>query len=227
MSISSKWRKFRNESGFEIIANLVTWFYKLEKIFYRSKCINFPKEKCVFAFWHSQQCAVFSCCQITPTCVMVSNSKDGEIVARAAQGVGLLTARGSATRGGAKASLEMIKKIKEENASGALMVDGPKGPNKVVKKGIVEIAKITQVPIVPAVTWSPQKRYLKFEKSWDKFRFPLFGTMLVVLFDNPIYVSENATDEEIEQIRLKIENRLKEMYEDVKKNYHNYLKKEA
>ena len=157
---------------------------------------------------------------------MVSSSKDGEIVARAAQGVGLSTVRGSATRGGAKASLEMIKKIKEENISGALMVDGPKGPNRKVKKGIIEIAKITQVPIVPVVSWSPQKRYLKF-KSWDEFRFPLFGTMLVVLFDDPIYVPENVTDEGIEKIRLQIENKMQEMYEDVKKNYYNYLKKEA
>ena len=226
-SISHKWRKFRNEYGFEIIATLVTWFYKLEKIFYRSKCINFPKEKCVFAFWHAHQCATFSCSQIRPTCVMVSDSKDGEIVARAAQGVGLITARGSASRGGAKASLEMIKKINEEGACGALMVDGPRGPNRVVKKGIIEIARITQVPIVPVVAWSPQKRYLKFEKSWDKFRFPLFGTMLVVLFDEPIYVPEDATSEQIEQIRVNIENRLKVMYEDVKKNYHNYLKKEV
>ena len=226
MALPPKLRKLKNEYAFEIISALVTWFYKLEKIFYRSKCINFPKEKCVFAFWHAHQCAVFSCCQFVPTCVMVSGSKDGEIVSRAANGVGLATVRGSATRGGAKASLEMIKKIKDENMCGALMVDGPKGPNRVVKKGIIEIAKLTQVPIVPAVSWSPQKRYLKFN-SWDEFRFPFLGTMLVVLFDEPIYVSENATDEEIENIRLHIENRLKEMYDDVKKNYHNYLKKEA
>jgi lysophospholipid acyltransferase (LPLAT)-like uncharacterized protein len=224
MALPPQLRQLKNKYAFELIATLVTWFYKLEKIFYRSKCINFPKEKCVFAFWHAHQCAVFSCSQITPTCVMVSDSRDGEIVARAAQGVGLITARGSATRGGVKASLDMIKKIKEENVSGALMVYGPRGPNRVVKKGIIEIAKIAQVPIVPAVSWSPQKRYLKF-KSWDEFRFPFLGTMLVVLFDDPIYVSEDATDEDIEKIRLRIENRLKEMYEDVKTNYWNYLKK--
>ena len=202
---------------------LVVNLFRLEKIFYKCKCINYPKEKCMFALWHAHQCGVFSCNLNRKTCIMVSSSQDGEIISRAANAVGVETVRGSKTRGGTKASLELIKRIQNEDINGALTIDGPKGPNRVVKKGIIEIAKMANVPIVPAVYWSPQKRFLKFN-SWDEFRFPLIGTNLVMVFGNPIEVPQNQTEEEIEKIRLKIENDLKELYEDLKKNYKKYLK---
>ena len=153
---------------------------------------------------------------------MVSNSQDGEIISRAANAVGVETVRGSQNKGGTKASLELIKKIKEEDVNGALTIDGPRGPNRVVKKGIIEIARMTNTPIVPAVYWSPQKRFLQF-KSWDKFRFPLIGTKLVMVFGDPISVGENLSNEEIESIRKEIENKLLELYKDLKENYHKYL----
>ena len=154
---------------------------------------------------------------------MVSNSKDGEIISRAANAVGVTTVRGSQNRGGTKASLELIKKIKEEDYNGALTIDGPRGPNRIVKKGIIDIAKMCNIPIVPAVYWSPQKRFLKF-KSWDSFRFPLIGTKLVMLYGDPIYVEENMDEETTEKIRLKVEQSLNNLYEDLKKNYKKYLK---
>ena len=184
--------------------------FRLERIFYKCKCINYPKEKCMFALWHAHQCGVFSCNQYRKTCIMVSSSQDGEIISRAANAVGVETVRGSKTRGGTKASLELIKRIQNENINGALTIDGPKGPNRIVKKGIIEIAKMAEVPIVPAVYWSPEKRFLKF-KSWDEFRFPLFGTNLVMLFADPIPVPKNPSDEEIEDIRLKIEKTLQNL----------------
>ena len=154
---------------------------------------------------------------------MVSNSKDGEIISRAANAVGVETVRGSQNRGGTKASLQLIKKIKEDDVNGALTIDGPRGPKRIVKKGIIEIARMTQTPIVPAVYWSPQKLFLKF-KSWDEFRFPLIGTKLVMLFGDPINVPIEPTEEEIEKIRKEVEDKLNELYKDLKENYYTYLK---
>ena len=225
-SLKLKFNRFRKRYGFELISAFVTALFKLEKIFYTCKCINYPKEKCIFALWHAHQCGVFSCNMHRKTCIMVSNSQDGEIISRAANAVGVETVRGSQSRGGAKASLELIKKIKEEDYNGALTIDGPRGPNRVVKKGIIEIAKMTETPIVPAVYWSPQKRFLEFN-SWDKFRFPLIGTKLVMLFGDPIPVPQEPTDEEIEKIRKQVEDKMLELYKDLKENYKTYLKKEA
>ncbi len=207
----------------ETECSLVIILFHIIRAFYNCKCINYPEEKCIFALWHAHQCGVFSCNQNRKTAIMVSNSKDGEIISRAANAMGVETVRGSQNRGGAKASLELIKKIQNENVNGALTIDGPKGPKRIVKKGIIEIAKMTDTPIVPAVWWSPQKTFLKFN-SWDEFRFPLIGTKLVMLFGEPIYIPKDPSDEEVEQIRKKVEDSLNELYIDIKKNYKTYLK---
>ena len=222
-NFKAEFKRFKNKYAFEIISSIVNALFKLEKIFYSCKCINYPKEKCVFALWHAHQCGVFSCNMYKKTCIMVSNSKDGEIISRAANAVGVETVRGSQNRGGTKASLQLIKRIKEDDVNGALTIDGPRGPKRIVKKGIIEIARMTQTPIVPAVYWSPQKLFLKF-KSWDEFRFPLIGTKLVMLFGNPINVPIEPTEEEIEKIRKEVEDKLNELYKDLKENYYTYLK---
>ena len=218
-----KFKQIKKKYGTDIMASFVSGLFRLEKLFYMCKCINYPKEKCIFALWHAHQCAVFSCNQHRKTCIMVSSSQDGEIISRAANAVGVETVRGSKTRGGAKASLELIKRMQNEDVNGALTIDGPKGPNRVVKKGIVEIAKMTKVPIVPAVYWSPQKTFLKFN-SWDEFRFPLIGTRLVMLFGEPIYLPDEPTEEDIEMARKKTEDSLNALYTDLKENYKKYLK---
>ena len=213
----------RKDVMMEVFSFFAVIFFKFEKIFYKCKSINYPKKQCIFALWHAHQCGIFTCSQKDKTVIMVSSSRDGEIISRAANGVGVETVRGSKTRGGAKASLEMIKKMKEEGYNGALTIDGPKGPKKIVKKGIIEIARMAGVPIVPAVYWSPQKLFLKFN-SWDEFRFPLVGTNLVMVFGEPIEVGESMDDKTVELIRKKIEDSLNELYDDVKKNYYEYLK---
>ena len=218
-----KFKQIKKKYGTEIMASFVSGLFRFEKLFYMCKCINYPKEKCIFALWHAHQCAVFSCNQHRKTCIMVSSSQDGEIISRAANAVGVETVRGSKTRGGAKASLELIKRMQNEDVNGALTIDGPKGPNRVVKKGIVEIAKMTKVPIVPAVYWSPQKTFLKFN-SWDEFRFPLIGTRLVMLFGEPIYLPDEPTEEDIEMARKKTEDSLNALYKDLKEKYKKYLK---
>ncbi len=202
---------------------LIKLLFRFEELFYFCKCINFPEEKCLFAIWHAHQCGVHACNLQRKVCAMVSSSADGEIISQAANAVGITTVRGSLSRRGANASLELIKKIKDEDYNGILTIDGPKGPNRVVKKGIIELARLAGVPVVPAVYWSPQKRFLKF-KTWDEFRFPLVGTKLVMCFGDPIHIPENLTDEQTEQIRKQIEDNLNNLYKDLKENYYKYLK---
>ena len=223
-NIKEKIKRYRKTKGTELLCYLTIILFHIIRFFYRCKCINYPKEKCIFALWHAHQCGVFSCNLNRKTCIMVSSSQDGEIISRAANAMGVETVRGSKTRGGAKASLELIRRIKEEDINGALTIDGPKGPNRIVKKGIIEIAKMADIPIVPAVWWSPQKTFLKFN-SWDNFRFPLVGTKLVMLFGDPIYLPKDPNEEDIEKTRKKVEDTLNDLYADIKKNYKTYLNK--
>ncbi len=226
MKVNNKKSVFKiydKDRKFVIISKLVIILFHIIRVFYNCRCINYPKQKVMFALWHAHQCGVFSCNQMRKTAIMVSTSKDGEIISRAANAMGVPTVRGSQSRCGAKASLELLKKMTEEDYNGAITIDGPKGPKRIVKKGIIELAKMANVPIVPAIWWSKDKTFLKFN-SWDEFRFPLLGTKLVMKFGDPIPVPQDITEEETEQIRLKVQDALNTLYEDVKTNFKLYYK---
>lgn len=212
----SEKRQIRIYSFFAVL------LFKLKSLTYWYKNINYPKTQCIFALWHAHQCSLYSLEDREDTYVMISRSKDGEIVARATEAMGIKTVRGSLTRGGASATLELVNKIKE-GKFGAITIDGPKGPKRVVKKGIVEIAKMTGVPIVPMSWWCPSIGFLKF-KTWDEFRFPLFGRLLISLYGEPIYVPKDADDEKIEEIRKEIEDKLNSQYSTLKKDFKKLAK---
>ena len=220
-TFKENFKKFKDRQGLQIMKALLAFLFRILGIFYTDKKVNFPEKKCVFALWHAHQCGVFSCKSDRNVCIMVSSSKDGEIISHAANTMGVETVRGSKTRGGARASFELIKKIKNENVNGAITIDGPKGPNRIVKKGIIDIAKMAEVPVVPAVWWSPQKIFLKF-KSWDEFRFPLIGTKLLLLCGDPIEVPQDIDEVQTEIIRKKIEDELNRLYVKVKEIYKEY-----
>ena len=143
-----------------IFSRLAALLFKLKEFTYWCKNVNYPKEPCIFALWHAHQCGLYSLEGKSKTNVMISRSKDGEIIARAAEIMGLKTVRGSITRGGASATLELVNRIKKGD-NGAITIVGPKGPNRVVKKGIIGITRMTGVPIVPITWYSPTKSYIK------------------------------------------------------------------
>lgn len=205
-----------------ILGAIVTFLFWLKHFTYWCKNINYPKQQCLFALWHAHQCALYSIKDRKKTNVMISRSKDGEIIARATEAMGIKTVRGSITRGGASATKELIDRIKK-GEFGAITVDGPKGPKRVVKKGIVEIAKITGIPIVPMSWYCPSIGFLKF-KTWDEFRFPLFGKLLISYYGEPIFVKPDADDNEIEKIRKQIEDTLNSQYEILKRDFKKFEK---
>ena len=90
-----------------ILGALVTFLFWLKHFTYWCKNINYPKQQCLFALWHAHQCALYSIKDREKTNVMISRSKDGEIIARATEAMGIKTVRGSITRGGASATKEL------------------------------------------------------------------------------------------------------------------------
>lgn len=201
---------------------LAAALFKLKRFTYWCKNINYPKGQCIFALWHAHQCGLYSLEERHKTNVMISRSKDGEIIARAAEIMGLKTVRGSITRGGASATLELIDRIKAGD-NGAITVDGPKGPKQVVKKGIIEIARITGVPIVPIIWYSPSKGYIKL-KTWDEFRFPLFCRKMVMHYGEPIFVKSDADADEIERKRQQLQDAMLEQYALVERDFKKMIK---
>ena len=206
-----------------LLSFLTKHFYAFESLFYNCKNINFPKEKpAIFALWHAHQCALYANEDRGNLNVMISKSLDGDIIAAATEHMGIKVVRGSHKRSGAAASLALIEKL-EQGECAAITIDGPRGPFGVVKDGVINIAKLTQVPIIPMVWYSPSKWLLKFN-TWDNFRFPLLGVKTVAVYGDPIYVPSDCSKEEAESYRLKVENALKDLYKYAQDNFDELVK---
>jgi lysophospholipid acyltransferase (LPLAT)-like uncharacterized protein len=101
--------------------------------------------------------------------IMVSRSRDGERIARVAERVGIRVVRGSSSRGGARALLEMVRAMREPTLAGHL-IDGPRGPRHEVKPGLVVMAQRSRAALVPMTYWVAHKWTAR---SWDRFQVPL------------------------------------------------------
>lgn len=190
------------------------------------KNVNHPdveNHNYVFAVLHSQQCGLYSILNRENMFSMISRSTDGDLVALSGGRVGINSVRGSSKRGGATAALELIDKVKN-GYSAALAIDGPRGPVGVVKPGVVQIAKNGGAPIIP-MAWQTKSKYILKLPTWDKLLIPLLFVKAVALYGEPIDVPSDATEEQMEEIRLKVENEIKRLNEELANNYDEYYKK--
>lgn len=146
-----------------------------------------------------------------PAKMLISRSREGGIVAHTARAVGAEAIRGSAPRtryakGGFEAMRAMARHI-EGGGVVAMTPDGPKGPRMHAKKAPVQLAKLSQSPLL-AVTWATSNRIV-FDKSWDHFVFPLPFGRGALIWGNPIPPpSPDADDAEIEAVRAQLEAEL-------------------
>ena len=102
----------------------------------------------IIAFWHEHLLLMLHSRYRKPISVMISRSRDGEMIARVFDWYGVESARGSATRGGIAALRELIRTA-QEGKNIAFTPDGPKGPRRMLKDGVIGAARATGLPIVP------------------------------------------------------------------------------
>lgn len=200
-----------NKDNADFFATLVYGTLRMQQPFTNIKEINNPlKAPCIYAMWHCHQCCIHGIEDKANLNVLISNSIDGEIIARAVEKWGFKTVRGSTGRKGAVgATLAMLDRLKSGEC-GAMMVDGPRGPARQVKGGVVKIAKMSGAPIVPVFWYSPQWSFLKL-KSWDEMRFPFGPTRMINLYGEPIYVPSDSPDENDKDYMLQIQASLEEL----------------
>ena len=150
--------------------------------------------RAIFTFWHS--------CIFTATwlwrnrgiVVMSSRSRDGEFTGRFIKRFGYGTARGSSSRGAARALAEMAACL-ENGIDVAFTIDGPRGPAYTAKAGAVTLARHTGHAILPFHIAARRAIYLP---SWDRLQIPLPFTRALALVGEPIYVSHDAGAEEVD-----------------------------
>ena len=126
-------------------------------------------KKFIYAAWHSRLLLLNYLSKGLAGTAMVSNSEDGEFVARILERQGHEAIRGSTTRGGIKALSGLIKNIKEKQRPGLIIPDGPQGPRFKVKSGIIILARETGYPVLP---FSFSAKKIKIFASWDRFILP-------------------------------------------------------
>jgi lysophospholipid acyltransferase (LPLAT)-like uncharacterized protein len=164
----------------------------------------------IYVFWHNRIFAGTYFFRHRGIVVITSQSFDGEYIARFIQRFGYGVARGSSTRGGVSALVELIRVMRRGRRPAAFSIDGPKGPKYVAKSGACLLAKKTQNPMMPFVVET--KNYWEV-KSWDRLQIPKPFSRVRVFIGRPIFVSSGATDAEIENKRLELQKALDELVE--------------
>lgn len=142
--------------------------------------------------WHSSMIVPGYCYRNRNLIMMSSLSKDGELMGSIMTRLGFHVIRGSSSRGGTRALLEMVRLMKN-GMDGSLTVDGPRGPRHEVKPGAVLLAQKTGARIVPlGMAYS---RCLKMN-SWDLTEVPLPGARAVLYTGIPFAIPSGASVEE-------------------------------
>ena len=141
--------------------------------------------------------------------MLISQSREGGIVAHTSRTVGADVIRGSAAKraGKARAASKRCAQWRATSkaaASSRMTPDGPRGPRMRVKRGPVQLAKLAGAPLL-AVTWATSNRIV-FKDSWDHFVLPLPFGKGALIWGNPIAPpAPDASDAEIEAVRLQLE----------------------
>ncbi len=168
------------------------WYYFL---FYRQIGYDRVKEykekgnasPVLFALWHDELLPPIYIHRNQGILILVSESRDGELISRVLKGFGYNTVRGSSTRGGVKALKQIVQEVKLRPRDLAITVDGPTGPRHKVKEGIIYISWKLNIPIVPVRSRISFKKV--FSRSWDRFQLPLPGSMCEIIYGEPYIIS--------------------------------------
>lgn len=175
-------------------------------------------ERAIFCVWHNR----LALCLIayyrfarrsSPAprlAAMVSASRDGGLLSAILERFKVQPVRGSTSRRGRQALLELTSWA-ERGYDLAITPDGPRGPCYEVQDGVMSLAQVTGLPIVP---FSYDLDWKIRPKSWDRFLIPLPFSRCEMKMGKPICVPREATDEERGQLRQKLEQALKSISRD-------------
>ncbi len=136
--------------------------------------------------------------------VLVSQHLDGEMIARNIHRLGYRTIRGSSTRGGSEAFQKIVKTMRNGN-SGVIIPDGPTGPRHQLKMGVVYMAMVAGVPIIP-MTFSAKSAYVL--NSWDRFLVPKPFSSVLIKIGSPIEIPKKCSNRELAVWTRKIQQKM-------------------
>ncbi|MBF0230287.1 MAG: lysophospholipid acyltransferase family protein [Desulfamplus sp.] len=190
----------------------IYFFIRLYATTFRFKTVNEDKwqnllkegKTVLLCVWHQQFFSAIrhfkTYAHLNPG-LMISQSRDGELIAGVANRTGWHTARGSSSKGGKEAMVEMIEHLKRYHL-GSHILDGPRGPIGKVKAGVIKMAKESNAIIVPFYTFADKAWFFN---SWDRFMVPKPFAQVTLLFGDEICFEPANTPEEFEAQRQHLE----------------------
>ena len=164
----------------------------------------------MYAFWHAHQFSAVHFYRGFGVHIMISRSRDGEYIARVAEGMGFVPARGSTSRGAMDGSRALIAALRRGEPA-AITPDGPRGPRHEVQGGALFVARMTRTPVIPvAIGFSDYWEC----PSWDKFRIPKPFTRGVAMIGEPLFFPRRMTDEQGRAARDRLARALNDLEEE-------------
>lgn len=166
---------------------LVTYRFKVHHLEFQKQAAAYhPQNSFCLALWHEHLFASILAHRHLPVAPLASLSKDGELVTFVMDRLGFKTIRGSSSRRGPEARMD-LSEAAQTGLITAITVDGPKGPRHRVKGGVIDIARRTGVAILPVHAASAQTWV--FKKSWDQFKIPKPFSTIHVVYGEPIVIA--------------------------------------
>lgn len=171
----------------------------------------------LFAVWHNRLALALPIYQRVihglprrQMAALVSASRDGGLLAHVLTLFHVRPVRGSSSRRGARALLELTAAARD-GCDLALTPDGPRGPRYHVQEGVILAAQLTGLPIVPVSCWLGWKKTFN---SWDRFQLPLPGSRCQVRFHPPLLIPTDTTTAQRETFRANLERQMQTLSHD-------------
>lgn len=180
--------------------------------------IGSPAKPAIYCLWHNRLALCMSVYHgyvkgrsaAAGLAALISASRDGGFLAAVLESFQVQPVRGSSSRRGPQALRELTSWARRGYMI-AITPDGPRGPRYVVQEGVISLAQLTGLPVVPVSTKAAWKIRLK---SWDQFQIPLPFSRCDVFIEEPMFIPRDISASERERLRLRLEQVLKSITQD-------------
>ena len=161
-------------------------------------------EQVILAFWHNRLLLMPFPYRGLKACIMNSNHRDGEIISRVIRHFGIISVRGSSTRGWVSGLKGMVEAY-HHGYDLIIVPDGPRGPRYQAKPGVLQLARSTGAPVYPVTYGSAWSTHIG---SWDRLIIPFPFSKIRYVAGQPVSVPADASPELMEEKRQELERSL-------------------
>jgi lysophospholipid acyltransferase (LPLAT)-like uncharacterized protein len=159
----------------------------------------------IVAFWHNRLAMMPACWPSRePFHMLISSHPDGRLIAGTVAHFGIGTVAGSSTRGGGEAVRQLLRHLKNGESIG-VTPDGPRGPRMHVGDGVLMLARLSGMPILPASISVSRRKVLN---TWDRLIVPLPFGHGAMIWGEPIVVPRDADETMVAALREKLTGEL-------------------